>query len=82
VYTGIFIIVTRRKIITHIMGYMVLENGLLLLSLAIGGEMPMIINSGILLDIFTSVLALGMFVNKIGNVFPDVEVRTLSSLRD
>ncbi len=82
VYTGIFIIVTRRKIITHVMGFMVLENGLFLLALAVGGEMPIIINAGILLDIFTSVLALGMFVNEIGNVFHHVEVQKLSRLHD
>lgn len=81
-YAGIFIIVTRRKIITHIMGYMVLENGIFLLSLAVGNEMPMIVNSAILLDIFTSVLVLGIFVNKIGNVFQGVESAKLSRLKD
>ena len=81
-YAGIFIIVTRRKIITHIMGYMILENGIFLLSLAVGNEMPMIVNTGILLDIFTSVLVLGMFVNKIGNVFQSVEISKLSRLKD
>jgi len=82
IYAGIFIIVTRRKIITHIMGYMVLENGIFLLSLAVGNEMPMIINSAILLDILTSVLVLGIFVNKIGNVFQGVEIAKLSRLKD
>lgn len=82
IYAGIFIIVTRRKIITHIMGYMVLENGIFLLSLAVGNEMPMIVNSAILLDIFTSVLVLGIFVNKIGNVFQGVESAKLSRLKD
>lgn len=82
IYAGIFIIVTRRKIITHIMGYMVLENGIFLLSLAVGNEMPMIVNSAILLDIFTSVLVLGIFVNKIGNVFQGVESAKLARLKD
>ncbi len=82
IYAGIFIIVSRRKIITHIMGYMVLENGIFLLSLAVGNEMPMVVNSAILLDIFTSVLVLGMFVNKIGNIFQDMEIGKLSDLKD
>ncbi len=42
----------------------------------------MIVNTGILLDIFTSVLVLGMFVNKIGNVFQSVEISKLSRLKD
>lgn len=82
VYAGVFIMVTRRKIITHIMGYMILENGIFLLSLAVGNEMPMVVNSAILLDIFTSVLALGMFFNKIGDVFQDAEIGKLSRLKD
>ncbi len=82
IYAGIFIIVSRRKLITHIMGYMVVENGLFLLSLAVGNEMPMIVNTAILLDIFTSVLALGIFVNKIGDVFQEIEIGKLSRLRD
>ncbi len=81
-FAGIFIIVTRRKIITHIMGYMVLENGIFVLALAAGSEMPMAVNAGILLDIFTSVLVLGVFANKIGDVFRDIEIGKLSKLRD
>ena len=82
ILTGLFIIVTRRKIITHIMGYMVLENGIFVLALAAGSEMPMAVNAGILLDIFTSVLLLGVFANKIGDVFRDIEIDKLAKLRD
>jgi hydrogenase-4 component E len=82
IFAGIFIIVTRRKIITHIMGYMVLENGIFVLALAAGSEMPMLVNAGILLDIFTSVLVLGVFANKIGDVFRDIEIGKLAKLRD
>jgi len=37
---------------------------------------------GIMLDIFASVLILGIFLNKIGDVFKDVDVDQLSSLKD
>ncbi|MBI4931214.1 MAG: hypothetical protein HY841_10665 [Bacteroidetes bacterium] len=81
-FTGLYIIVTRRKIITHVMGYLVLENGVFILSLAVGSEMPMLVNTGILLDIFVSILLLGIFVNKIGDVIKDVDVEQLKALRD
>jgi hydrogenase-4 component E len=48
-FTGLYIIVTRRKIITHVMGFLVIENGVFVLSLAVGNEMPMIVNTGIML---------------------------------
>ncbi|MCK9219578.1 MAG: hypothetical protein PHF97_02695 [Bacteroidales bacterium] len=65
VYTGMFMIISHKKIFSHLVGFLVIENSVLLLSLAIGSEMPMLINIGILLDIFVSVLILGIFVMKL-----------------
>jgi hydrogenase-4 component E len=81
-FTGLYFIATRRKIITHVIGYLIIENGVFVLSLAVGNEMPMLVNLGIMLDIFASVLILGIFLNKIGDVFKDVDVDQLSSLKD
>jgi hydrogenase-4 component E len=65
VYTGLFLIISHRKIFSHLVGFLVIENAVLLLSLAIGSEIPMLINIGILLDIFVSVLILGIFVMRL-----------------
>jgi len=81
-FTGLYFIATRKKIITHVMGYLIIENGVFVLSLAVGNEMPMLVNLGIILDIFASVLILGIFVNKIGDVFKDVDVDNLTELND
>ncbi|MDR2039989.1 MAG: hypothetical protein LBQ60_18865 [Bacteroidales bacterium] len=82
VFVGLFIIISRKKLITHVMGYLVLENGIFVLSLAVGNEMPMMVNTGILLDIFVSILVLGIFINKIGDVFKESDVEQLSQLKD
>ncbi|MDO9614488.1 MAG: hypothetical protein Q7J86_08180, partial [Bacteroidota bacterium] len=81
-FTGLYFIASRKKIITHVMGYLIIENGVFVLSLAVGNEMPMLVNLGIMLDIFASVLILGIFLNKIGDVFKDVDVTQLSNLKD
>ena len=81
-FTGLYIIVTRKKIITHVMGYLVIENGVFILSLVVGNEMPMLVNLGIPLDIFASVFLLGIFVNRIGDVLKDADVDQLRHLRD
>lgn len=81
-FVGLYLIITRRKIITHVMGYIVMENGVFVLSIAIGNEMPMLVNLGIMLDIFASVLILGIFFNKIGDVIKDPEVGLLRNLKD
>lgn len=81
-FTGLYFIATRKKIITHVMGYLIIENGVFVLSIAVGNEMPMLVNLGIMLDVFGSVLILGIFLNKIGDIFKDVDVDQLSNLKD
>lgn len=82
IFTGLYLIVSRKKIITHVIGYIVMENGVMVLSLAVGNEMPMLVNLGVMLDIFASVLILGIFFNKIGDVIKDPDVDLLSNLKD
>ena len=82
IFTGLYLIISRKKIITHVIGYIVIENGVFVLSLAVGNEMPMLVNLGIMLDIFASVLILGIFFNKIGDVIKDPDVDLLSNLKD
>jgi hydrogenase-4 component E len=81
-FTGMYLIITRRKIITHVMGFMVIENGVFILSLTVGNEMPLLVNTGILLDFFVSFLVLGIFMNKIGDVFKEPDVDKLNQIRD
>ncbi len=81
-FTGLYFIASRKKIITHVMGYLMIENGVFVLSLAVGNEMPNLVNLGIMLDVFASVLILGIFLNKIGDVFKAADVDQLSNLKD
>jgi hydrogenase-4 component E len=82
IFTGLFLMISRRKIITHVMSFIIMENGVVILSLTVGVEMPMLVNLGILLDIFVTVLVLGIFANKIGDIFREAEVDHLNRLRD
>jgi hydrogenase-4 component E len=81
-FVGLYLIVSRKKIITHVVGYLVIENGVFVLALAVGNEMPVLVNLGIMLDIFASVLILGVFFNKIGDVLKDPDVTQLRNLKD
>ncbi|MGB8359635.1 MAG: hypothetical protein WCD55_13575 [Bacteroidales bacterium] len=60
-FTGMLLIVTHKLIISHLIGFLIIENAVFMFSLAVGNEMPMLINIGILLDIFVGVLILGFF---------------------
>ena len=82
VFSGLFFIVSRKKIITHVICYALIENGVFILSLAVGNEMPLLVNLGVLLDVFISIFLLGIFINKIGNVINEGSVAELSSIKD
>jgi len=60
-FTGMLLIVTHKYILSQVIGFLIIENAVFILSLAVGNEKPMLINIGILLDIFVGVLILGMF---------------------
>ncbi len=80
--TGMFVIITRRKLITHVMGYMVIENGIFLFSLSAAKEMPIIVGLGVSLDIFMGILMAGLFINRIKSAFEEEDADSLSNLRD
>ncbi len=82
VISGLYLIATRRKVITHVLCYVVIENGAFILSLAIGSEMPFLVNLGVLLDVLVSVFLLAIFINKVGDVTGDGDVKHLNSLND
>ncbi len=64
------------------MGYLIVENGVFILSLALGNEMTKLVNIGIMMDIFVSVLVLGIFANRIGDTFEAMSVENLTNLKD
>jgi len=81
-FCGLYFISSRKKIITHVICYVIIENAVFILSLAVGNEMPMLVNLGVLLDVFVSVFLLGIFVNKLGNVINEGDVAELTQIKD
>lgn len=79
---GMILITTRVRIFSHLVGFLIIENSVFLFSLAVGAEMPLLINVGILLDILMGVLMLGLFVTKISNRMQSLDSDELSKLKD
>jgi hydrogenase-4 component E len=57
--TGLFLIVSRRQALTQVIGYLALENGIFSFGLGLVREAPVIVEMGILLDIFVAVFVMG-----------------------
>ena len=79
---GMFVILSRKKLITHVMGYCVLENGIFLLSLAAAKELPVIVSLGVALDAFIWVLLAGILVKLIRVEFRGQSIDELKGLKN
>lgn len=82
VIVGIYVIIFRKKLIVHVVGFLVLENGIFLFGTAVASELPMMIELGTLLDVFVVVFLMGIAINKISSTFPDFDITTLGRLKD
>ena len=79
---SLWLITIKHHIISNVIAFITMENGIFLLSLSVAKEMPMLVNMGVLLDVFIAVYILGLFVNVINKEFKDLEVSHLSDLKD
>ena len=82
ILTSFLFIAIKKKLITHIIGFAMLENGIFLLSLSVAKEMPWIVNVGVLLDVFIAVFILGLLIGEIGCIYENPEVGQLCNLKD
>ena len=80
--TGFILLITRRKALTQVVGYLVLENGIYLFGLMLVEEMPMLVETGILLDLFVGIFVMGIVINHISVAFDSMDTRHLAELKD
>ena len=80
--TGLILIVMRKRIFAHLIGFLVIENGVFLLSMAIGVEFPLLINLAIMLDILVSIVILGMFLQRMDNEIHTDETDAITSIKE
>lgn len=79
---SLWLITIKHKVLSNVVEFITMENGIFLLSLSVAKEMPMLVNMGVLLDVFIAIYILGLFVNEINREFKDLEVSNLSELKD
>jgi hydrogenase-4 component E len=82
VIVGSFIVIFRRKLIVHVAGFLVLENGLFLVSVSVGTDMPIMIELGTLLDVFVVIFLMGIAMNRIRSTLSGFDVTALGRLKD
>jgi hydrogenase-4 component E len=79
--TGIFLMVTRIKALSQVIGLLLTENGVFLAATVIPGGMPFFVEIALFFDILVSVMILGLFIYRINAIFTHIDVSKLSGLR-
>src|SRR5262245_36787355 len=82
VLTGFLILTTRKKAITQVVGYLVLENGIFIMGLTLHDAMPSLVEIGVLLDLLVAIFVIGIVINHINRQFASLDVARLDSLKE
>jgi hydrogenase-4 component E len=82
VLTGFIILTTRRKAITQVVGYLVLENGIFIMGLTLHDALPFLVELGVLLDLLVAIFVIGIVINRISREFASLDVARLDSLKE
>jgi len=81
IMSGLFLIISRKKALTQVLGYLVLENGIYTFGVALVHKQPLLVELGILLDIFVAVFVMGIAIFHINREFDHIDTDQLSRLR-
>lgn len=81
VLVSLFVLVSRKKAITQVIGFLMLENGLALLAVLGTYGIPLIVELGVFLDALLGFLVMQIFVYQIHETFESIDVERLSRLR-
>ncbi len=81
VLIGLFFMISRKKAIGQIIGFLVIENGLFTAAVLSTEGMPMIVELGIFFDLLTAVLIMGILVFRINENFETIDLDKLKNLR-
>ena len=82
IWTGLLLLVSRRKAVGQVLGFLVLENGVFVFGLLLSDFMPAMVEVGVLLDLFAAVFVMAIVMFDIQRAFSSLDTDRLSSLRD
>ena len=82
ILTGLFLIVSRKKAITQAIGFLTFENGITAFGAGMALEYGLVVELGILLDVFVLVFVMGIAVFRISREFQHIDSDRLNTLGD
>lgn len=82
VMLAFLMMITRRKAITQVVGFLAMENGLFLAATSATYGMPMVVELGIALDVLVGMIILGVFFFQIRDQFDSLDIHHMEQLKE
>jgi len=81
IFVGLFVLITRKKALTQVVGFLILENGIALMAILGTYGTPFIVELGVFLDVLMGFLVMQIFIYQIQDTFESIDVEHLRRLR-
>ena len=82
VLLSFLMMITRRKAVPQVIGFLSMENGLFFAATSATYGMPMVVELGIALDVLVGMLILGVFFFQIREQFDSLDLKHLEKLKE
>jgi hydrogenase-4 component E len=80
--TGFLMLISRRKAITQVLGYLIFENGIFIFGMLLTEAMPLMVEAGVLLDLLVGVFVMAILMHQINREFSTMNTDNLTSLKE
>jgi len=82
VLLSFLMMLTRRKAVPQVIGFLAMENGLFFAATSATYGMPMVVELGIALDVLVGVLILGIFFFQVRGAFDSLDLQHMEKLKE
>jgi hydrogenase-4 component E len=81
IFVSLFVIASRKKALTQVIGFLMLENGVALLAVLGTYGIPLVVEIGVFLDLLLGFMVMQLFVYRIHATFESIDVEQLGRLK-
>jgi len=82
VFIGFFVLVTRRRALSQVVGFLLLDNGIAATAFLTTAGVPLVVELAVSLDVLLAVLVLQVLVARMQTTFGGADLDELRELRD
>lgn len=82
VMLSFLMMITRRKAVPQVIGFLAMENGLFFAATSTTYGMPMVVELGIALDVLVGMLILGIFFFQVRDAFDSLDLKHMEKLKE